>query len=654
MARLTNRSLAGGALALTAAITMGLGAPGMTAEAGAACTPKNSPGTLTGPYHVRVCGIPDYDQRRVAVTDLGAGRYDFTGLKANGDCHCVPTSFMNVLGYYANKGLAVQPAPFGWETRSLSEQDEPGTNGATTATYDTSRYKPGEATAYEAATLVDKKLGDFGLVKTGSKGCGTSFERVAAGASLLTASLSQGASFSYSFYEADAATPREMAAAMSLGATVLVAYGRYPSSVVSNGLAITGARDGGHAMTVRGVKGGTSSALLSLRDPANDEVAQTGRTDRVRQSPFRTTFGNLKRVNGIFGSNVETLWQLGDVDADGTGRFVDGWMAIWPQIYLFLDRTGFSVSGQLVNFASGGATSRATTSASPAATNRRFDVGAVTDATFVPRTGEVVFALDGSSKVEAVNLATGERRTVGRGPAGIVDLDTDARRGGALVLGARELIRFPLGTGPATRATLPAVFDAVAYDATSDRVAAISLKGAALRLFRGSDLSRPVARGLPNGLTGGAGRLAASFDKAGELLLRREGSTTVRRAAVEGSRVRVRPVISAPKLAGGRGFVATDRGSTLSLVGGKLVETGASGKLVGGSPFAAIRGTGRLASIIRGAADVSPALAPLTVDQRLDSDADFPELATTAPPAGARGLRVLSDDAADAEVDAAP
>jgi hypothetical protein len=62
-------------------------------------------------YNVRICGMPGYDQRRIPMAGLGAAGHTIIGMPfADGDCHCVPTSLMNILGYYGAKGLKVTAA----------------------------------------------------------------------------------------------------------------------------------------------------------------------------------------------------------------------------------------------------------------------------------------------------------------------------------------------------------------------------------------------------------------------------------------------------------------------------------------------------------------------------------------------------------------
>ena len=73
-------------------------------------------------YNGRLCGMPDYDQRRTSANLRGDGRTLFVGpaLAANGSCHCVPTAFTNLLGYYVTKGVkeGLYPRKFNWDGRA--------------------------------------------------------------------------------------------------------------------------------------------------------------------------------------------------------------------------------------------------------------------------------------------------------------------------------------------------------------------------------------------------------------------------------------------------------------------------------------------------------------------------------------------------------
>jgi hypothetical protein len=387
-----------------------------------------------------------------------------------------------------------------------------------------------------------------------------------------------------------------------------------------------------------------------LRDPADDEIAQAGVTDRVRQSRFRTTLEDLTRVT-VFGTNgsVKTLWRLGAAPASGgTSRLLDGWVAVWPQVFLFLDGDGFSVTGQEVNF---GGTQGAAAGGAPTSTTLRFAAKGIIDAVFVPRTGEVVYARRGGSRLHAVNVITRAERTLGLAPAGTVDLEIDAQRSEVLALGARQLVRVDPSDGSRVRRTLPrSRFDSVSYDATTDRAAVISSTTRELRLFGGDALTAAGTRLLPLSVTSGSGRLQAGFDDRGGLVLHREGSTAIRRGSV-GVRIGVRPSTRTARAAQGRGFAVTDRGTTLVLAGGRLVEIGKAGKPVAGSPFARIRGRGRLAGIIHAGDYIDPTTANVIADQTVD-DPQTPELARRPLPGAPQGLRVLDDDAADAAADA--
>ena len=609
------------------------------------CAPRN---TITSEkYKVRICGMPDFDQRRIAGTDLGANRYDVAGLPGDGGCHCVLTSFVNVLGYYATHGLKVNPPAFAWNDRSFTVQNEPGTGGATNKSYDTGQYVPGEEKAYEATTKLIDQLGTLAQVKFGDAGCGTGFGHLKTAATSIASQLSTDVSFSYEGHTVGATSPRDWANAMSMGATVLIAHGRYGNiAVKADGSISTDARGPGHVVTLRSVKGDATTGAVAIRDPNQDEVGETDKRDRVRQSPFSTELAGIRLRFGSFGGKQKQLWQLDDI-TDGKARFIDEWFAIWPQVFVFLDRAGLSLSGILTNFGPGSFVPLLTTGL--VSQRRHYRVGAVADATFVPRTSEVVFALKGSRKVEAIDVATGKRRTVDQGPSAIVDLESDYRRGDVYVLGKRELVRLGLDDGTRLAQPLASDADAVAYDPKTDRVGVVSSKAHSLRLLDAADLAAPAARALPSTLTAGSGRLNLSFDRGGNVVLRREGSASIRRGVV-GSRVSARRPIAVKALAMGGGLLATDRGTAVSLVGGKLVEIGATGHPVSRSEFAAIRGSGRLVSLIRGTMDIPEEFLGLTVDQRGEGDPDFPEYGTE-PPAGAHWLPTLTDEEADAQFD---
>ena len=100
-----------GALAIATATGVSTG----TALAEDACSPSFISGSS---YLSRICGVPDYDQRRVAATLQGDGRSITVGpsLLGDGSCHCVPTSFTDLLGYYIQNGVkGAFPPKFDWE-----------------------------------------------------------------------------------------------------------------------------------------------------------------------------------------------------------------------------------------------------------------------------------------------------------------------------------------------------------------------------------------------------------------------------------------------------------------------------------------------------------------------------------------------------------
>ena len=596
-------------------------------------------------YHVRLCRLPDYDQARKLAGGLGVKKLNVGGLPVDhGACHCVPTSFTNVLGYYASKGVKVKrPTKYDWNGRIFATQNEPATPAANSS-YDTTQYPVSEASAYNSVTSTIRFVGQ--TVRSTSEGCGTSAQAVAKDADSLFAKLSQEVSFAYNFNGGGAQTPFHMAAALSTGATVIFGYSTYYTEPSSWGWKITGPREGGHMVTLRGIKGGTAkeTGIVSYRDPATDEDVE-GKVDRVRQSRFKTNVAELR-----MSANSPWLWQLGPRDdSTGKARFINSWAAIYPQILLSHDGGGFSYTGKYLN-QGGSFASRAQSSAVPTV-RRRFPVGRLADATYVAKTGEVVFARKGSPRLEAISIVSGARRVIGTATAGVVDLDTDARRGDVIALGGKGIARFDLDGGGVVRGTLPVPFDAVAYDPVNDSVAAVALKARKLRTLDAGSLAGGATRSLAGSATDGAGKLALSFDAKGGLLLRRAKSGAIRRLTARG---RGQRPVTGSKIKSGKGLVGTDRGTLLTVIGGKITELTTDGKAVRNSPFRGRAGAGTLVSIIRSAADLDPKLANQLIDQRIEGQPAFNEFSKNPAPGPPPGIAVLPDSVADARVDQVP
>lgn len=607
------------------------------------CTPRLN--LSQDSYEALLCDMPDFDQRRAAGSSIGAADYSFAGLAADGDCHCVPTSFTNVLGYYAANGLTIAPENHPWDARDFEPQDSTAPGN-----YETTYYPEEEAIRYDATTSLIGTLGAT-VVTTGGA-CGTSFESVVSDADKIASQLNgTDIAFTYSFLDADADanTPRDWADTMAMGGTVILAHYGYP--VFTDGEILeVGIRRSGHAVSLRGVDGTATQANVLMRDPADDEF-ESGYSfrDRFRQSDFTTTVGTAALRQVMIGGERQARprWQLGPVSDAGNVRLIRSWMAFWPQLFVSVRKTGFSITGQNIF---GQATRRGGAGRRAGPINQTYDVKGLVDATYVPQSAEVVYATKGGSKLQSVHIPTGDKRTVGKAPAGVADLDTDALRGKVLALGKRELLSLDTETGKAISEKGGGA--RVAYDPAKDRVGVLSTAGKGkLSTLDAAKLLEQGASRLPGGVLRGKGAPDVAFDESGRLLIRGEDEASIAeiKIAKGGDRLKaLKPTKIAGELKRGEGMVATDNGTTLTVIDGALVEIGPNGEPVPNSNFTAEVGRGSIVSIIRTAIAEPPGNPKDPLDQRFDGDPDMPEYATDPTTIGPGALPSMSDAAADA------
>ncbi len=104
--------------------------------------------------------------------------------------------------------------------------------------------------------------------------------------------------------------------------------------------------------------------------------------------------------------------------------------------------------------------------------------------------------------------------------------------------------------------------------------------------------------------------MAASFDRAGKLVLRRGASN---RSAIRGAGVRRRAL---PALRGAGGLAIGDRGTLVTVIGGRLVELSQAGKPVSGSALTGRQAEGRILQVTRSGSDVPAEQADELIDQR--------------------------------------
>jgi hypothetical protein len=239
--------------------------------------------------------VPDFDQRR----SFGGGR---DGLPGNGGMHCVPTSSLNWLAYFANGGIEQSETldgPRDWE--------------------DDANYQR----VTETLDLLGAFMGTDPMDGTNGAGqlAGLTVYNWAFCASDLT--FAENSLWGGS----GAPSPTRMLLNHLLGGYVETTYGRYGSPE-------GGTRDGGHAISAIGVWDLTSGVapIFQFRDPADDGADTT-------QSEFRVSLAVMVPVTGLFRPKSSslptplTLWRL-DV-TDETDNFLDSMTTFFPAAGVF-------------------------------------------------------------------------------------------------------------------------------------------------------------------------------------------------------------------------------------------------------------------------------------------------------------------------------
>lgn len=239
--------------------------------------------------------MPDFDQRRIA----GGGR---DGLPGGGGMYCVPTSSLNWLANFANRGI-----------------DQPDTLDGPRDWQDDANYQH-----------VTENLDLLGTLMGTHPDDGTTGDGQYAGLTV----------YNWAFCDADltivenslwgvggAPTPTKLLINHLLGGYVETTYGNYGSPT-------GGTRDGGHAISAIGVWDLSSgqNPIFQFRDPADVGADTT-------QSNFRTSLAAMTQVTGLFrpkSSSVPTpltLWRL-DV-TDETDNFLDSMTTMFPAAGVF-------------------------------------------------------------------------------------------------------------------------------------------------------------------------------------------------------------------------------------------------------------------------------------------------------------------------------
>jgi hypothetical protein len=253
----------------------------------------------------RITDIPDFDQRRYGLSSVG-------GLPGDGNMYCVPTSAIDWMAYFANRGI---PQPLGLAgPRDWQSQDE--------------------------YVRVGQAIGLMGDLMETTAAEGTYGGPGLDGLSDYLGIYAQGdITASYmGFWSGNGAflNPGALRMLQLSGAYLMGGYGRYTSTT-------GGTRDGGHCFAIQGIWdsacGPSAPIMLEFRDPAHAHDDPFPATSN--QSAFHTNLAVMTPVSGLFRPDPDELYEfvsLYRLDTTGSERnFLDNVFALWPAAGLISD-----------------------------------------------------------------------------------------------------------------------------------------------------------------------------------------------------------------------------------------------------------------------------------------------------------------------------
>lgn len=575
-------------------------------------------------YTSRVCDVPDYDQRRNAATLMGDGRVrPVIGLAGNGGCHCVPTSIIDLLGYYAQKGVDVKPGKYPWLLRTGYQAQLGVPPGSYLGGVP---YADDEIAAYNQVGILQTFLG--ASVKTGDAGCGTSFGKVLEMHAFLTyvAGWFPHARFDLLTNGVNAQTPFELAWVQSIGATAAVAYGRYKNYNESGNVATASERKGGHAMAMEAIAGNVTQAQIEVRDPASDEANDSG-NDRYRNSAFTLGKAPLVRRTLFMGGKTYTRWRWGaKAEAGKSQRMLDGWIALLPTLLVTTDGHNLGVHpGVALNNQD-----RPALIKSPFKFKKKVVAAAV-----LPSTGEIAVALQGSKRIYGVGIGNRKLRRIGVAPGRVRDIEADPTGRKIFALTGKRIVRMDGRGKIQEKLDLPRPADVLTWntapvDPAEERLVAVGRAGRRATTISPGALKVVDVQVLPKSALAGRGALEASFDPKGRMLLRRGANGRLRMTSA-----RKRVATRTRSLRGARrstGFALSGLGTILTIRRGRIVELTPGGtKVLTDSPFHGKRVKGRVLAITRSGGDLQGMDLDTVIDERIPWDPEFPEMARERP-----------------------
>jgi subtilisin-like proprotein convertase family protein len=376
-------------------------------------------------YSYAICNVPDIDQQRL-------------GLINDGKLFCVPTSAMNWMAYIASHGVPeLLPGPGDW---SLSPPDP----------------------SYELMTFEIQFMGI--LMGTGTDPDeGTHFDDGLDGISSWFESSGVADLFIPMLRMADdEETPQlvDLAVMGKIGWLVMPQIGWYKPN--DDGEL---ERDGGHSVClVEAERMANGPQYMKISDPDRGGSLTT-------QSPFKRDCYNVSTVLKVFEGDLRTASKVEGYD---TG-YIDGFYVIAPAA-IFTGEAAGGISQSSAGLSGG--------TEPPEVVTRNFSTsgGQVSDLVIHPTGRLCSYLINGQDAVYQLDAVTGQSRKI---------LDISApkrvaaggRKSNLFVLAASSVARVGNNGQVLNTNTLPAAFDAIAYDEKRQRLAGLSLSRLALGFF---------------------------------------------------------------------------------------------------------------------------------------------------------------------------
>ncbi|WP_438001042.1 hypothetical protein WMF26_16015 [Sorangium sp. So ce185] len=341
------------------------------------------------------------------------------------------------------------------------------------------------------------------------------------------------------------------------GGLLTIARGRYYKI---NGEYVRG---GGHALTVVGLSSTSAGKQIVVHDPAQDD-----RDPETQSSPKKST-GNLTPTFGKFDGTLATMLRWGS--SESPYEFIDHVMIIFP-LFAVTNLSGGALTVYSASLTSDAVEAREI----PTPLSAGIADLAIQPAMRVAALGE------GSGDVVAVDLISGDSRRLARLP-GARRLAHGGRSRRLFVAQDRHVVALDDHGQEVSRAALDRPIDALAFDATENRLIVASVSAGKLLRFS-PELRHHGSHELPH--VPGQGRLSLTVDEGdGALRLTRAGSPHVAELQVhptDPGAPGVNPLRSGGVVPAER---VNERGTLHVSAAGRIATFDRDGRRAEGSPF---------------------------------------------------------------------